>query len=136
MERHGKFLFLALVTAGLASVISLALSQVLGLVPCELCWYQRLLLYPQVLLLGVAIRKPHRTLPLIAFVLSLGGVGVSTYHSWVQLQSTAGDTCSLANPCSTVTLEIAGLSIPNLSLLTFLLLSGLLVFETWGLSRG
>ncbi len=42
------------VVAGVATAGSLYFSEVLGLVLCDLCWYQRILMYPLVVVLGVA----------------------------------------------------------------------------------
>lgn len=111
-----------------ASIATLVLSEVLGLAPCELCWYQRGLLYPQVFIVGAALLVPVFRLALLALPFSLAGIGVASYHSWLQLQPAPSDTCSISNPCSAVTLEVAGLSIPNLSLLTFVLVTGLLLY--------
>lgn len=123
-----------------ASLGTLVLSEILGLAPCELCWYQRGLLYPQVFIVGAALLVPVFRLALLALPLSLAGIGVASYHSWLQVQPTPSDTCSISNPCSTVTLEVAGLSIPNLSLATFLLVTGLLLYtfrdELSALPRG
>lgn len=131
MEQSRRFLLTAGVVAALASVGTLVLSEVLGLVPCELCWYQRLLLYPQIFIIGVAVLVPVFRLAILSIPLSVAGVGVATYHSWLQLQPSPSDTCSLSNPCSEVTFEVAGLSIPNLSLLTFLALVVLLAGAFW-----
>ncbi|MFB6132759.1 MAG: disulfide bond formation protein B [Halanaeroarchaeum sp.] len=127
MERHRWFLIAALVVATGATVSSLFLSMGLGLTPCELCWYQRGLLFPQVLVLGAAVYLQSSRVAAVSVPLSLGGAGVAAYHSWIQLGSGTSATCTVGNPCSTVTMRIAGLTIPNLSLLTFAILLGLLV---------
>lgn len=126
MNRSRRLLAATLVLTAGASIGTLVLSEVLGLAPCELCWYQRGLLYPQVFIVGAALLYPAVPLAGLAIPFSLAGVGVASYHSWLQLQPAPSATCSIANPCSAVTLEVAGLSIPNLSLLTFLLVLGLL----------
>lgn len=127
LSRSRQVLLLAWVFVTGASLGTLVLSKGLGLVPCELCWYQRGLLYPQILILGVSLLLPSFRVALLAIPFSSAGLGVASYHSWLQLQPSTGETCSISNPCSEVTLEVAGLSIPNLSLLTFLLTLGLLV---------
>lgn len=126
MTSARRLLVGALLVAGVGTLGSLFLSEGLGLRPCELCWYQRALLYPQLLVIGGALIRPRYYLPVLAFGMSLAGAGIAAYHSWLQLQPAPVETCSLANPCSAVSLEIAGLSIPNLSLVTFLALCGLL----------
>jgi disulfide bond formation protein DsbB len=105
--------------ATVATAGSLWFSLGLGLVPCELCWYQRILMYPLVVVLGVATaeRRPgvwRTTLPLSVF-----GGGIAAYHSILQMTT---DSCSFSGPCAIVQWQapVVGLSIPNLSLLGFL----------------
>lgn len=121
---------LALLTtiAAVGTAGSLYFSEVLGLVPCELCWIQRILLYPQVVILGVAAVERRRGVWLTALPFSLVGVAVSSYHSWLQLQPAA--TCSPDGGCSSILYSAAGglVTIPRLALLAFVLVSiGLLV---------
>ncbi|MFW6385282.1 MAG: disulfide bond formation protein B [Halodesulfurarchaeum sp.] len=127
MNRLRSVLLGAILVATVGALVSLALSEIMGLAPCELCWYQRLLLYPQILVIGAAASRLDVRYVFVALVMSLGGIVVAAYHSWLQLQSASTETCSLSNPCSTVAFEVAGLSIPNLSFLTFLALSVLLL---------
>ncbi|RJT00773.1 disulfide bond formation protein B [Halococcus sp. IIIV-5B] len=105
-----------------ATAGSLYFSLGLGLVPCELCWYQRILMYPLVLVLGVAALENRRRVFLTAFPLSILGTIVAAYHSWLQVSDTTG-TCSVGGGCSAVQYQIAGLSIPNLSLVAFVLIT-------------
>jgi disulfide bond formation protein DsbB len=101
-----------------ATAGSLYFSEGLGLVPCELCWFQRILLYPLVVVFGVALveRRPdvYRTvLPLSAL-----GTALAAYHSWLQIAT--GGRCGLGGGCAAVQLRVVGLTIPNLSLVAFL----------------
>jgi disulfide bond formation protein DsbB len=115
----GGVLVAIVATAG-----SLWFSLGLGLVPCELCWYQRILMYPLVVVLGVAALEDRAGAWLTALPLSVGGLAIATYHSYLQATSTA---CGLgAGECAVVQWRapLVGLSIPNLSLVAFLLLTG------------
>ncbi|EMA39792.1 disulfide bond formation protein B [Halococcus hamelinensis] len=105
-----------------ATAGSLYFSLGLGLVPCELCWYQRILMYPLVLVLGVAALENRRRVFLTALPLSALGTVVAAYHSWLQVSDTTG-TCSVGGGCSAVQYQVAGLSIPNLSLIAFVLIT-------------
>jgi disulfide bond formation protein DsbB len=109
-----------------ATAGSLYFSLGLGLVPCELCWYQRILMYPLVLVLGVAALENRRRVFLTALPLSALGTVVAAYHSWLQVSDTTG-TCSVGGGCSAVQYQVAGLSIPNLSLVAFVLITLVLV---------
>lgn len=112
--------------ATVATAGSLYFSLGLGLVPCELCWYQRILMYPLVLVLGVAAIENRRRVFLTALPLSALGTVVAAYHSWLQVSDTTG-TCSVGGGCSAIQYQVAGLSIPNLSLIAFVLITVILV---------
>lgn len=113
----GPLLAVGTLVAAVATTGSLYLSVGLGLVPCELCWYQRILMYPLVVVLGVALveRRPgvYRTV----LPLSTLGTALAAYHSWLQLS--AGARCSFGG-CAAVQLRVVGLTVPNLSLVAFL----------------
>jgi disulfide bond formation protein DsbB len=125
--------------AVVATAGSLFLSLALGLVPCELCWYQRITMYPLVVVFGVALweRRPgadrpgvsHRTVARIVAPLAGVGTVVAAYHSWLQITSTGG-TCTVGGGCAAVQLRVVGLSIPNLSLVAHLLV-GLAALALW-----
>jgi disulfide bond formation protein DsbB len=108
------------VVAAVATAGSLYLSLGLGLVPCELCWYQRVLMYPLVVVFGVAAAERRRRVYRVSLALSVPGAAVAAYHSWLQL-SPAG-SCTVGG-CGAVQLRVLGLTIPNLSLLAFLLVT-------------
>jgi disulfide bond formation protein DsbB len=72
LRRYG--LALAFATALLATSGSLYYSQIAGFSPCELCWFQRIFMYPLVVLLGLALIKKERVI--IDYALALAGVGL------------------------------------------------------------
>jgi len=109
-----------------ATAGSLYFSEVAGLVPCDLCWYQRVLMYPLVPILGVAAVEDRSAAWKTALPLSTLGVGVAAYHSWLQVQPS--DTCSVGGGCGGIDWQVAVFTIPRLSLLAFTLLTaGLLL---------
>ena len=63
---------------------SLYFSEVAHFVPCRLCWYQRIAMYPLVLLLGIATLRRDVGIRLYAIPLAAIGAAVSIYH--VQLE--------------------------------------------------
>jgi len=105
---------------------SLYFSEVLGLYPCELCWIQRIGMYPLGIILGVAAYEDRIGVWRTALPFSVGGSLVAAYHSVIQRTST---TCSIGGGCEGVQYELFGLlSIPNLALIAFVLISvGLVV---------
>ena len=73
--------FLALfATAG-----SLFLSEIAHFVPCKLCWYQRIAMYPQVLLLGIASLKSDFLVRKYILPLSVIGLVIAIYHYALQM---------------------------------------------------
>lgn len=112
----------ATLVATIATAGSLWFSLGLGLVPCELCWYQRILMYPLVVILGVATLERRPGVWRTVLPLALLGGGIAAYHSILQVTT---DSCSFGGSCAIVQWQspVVGLSIPNLSLLGFLLLT-------------
>lgn len=128
MGRDQSRLLLGSVTliAGIATAGSLWFSLGLGLVPCDLCWYQRVLMYPLVIVLGVAAIESQAAVWRTAIPFSVFGGVIAAYHSILQATST---TCSLNGPCTAVQWQapVLGFTIPNLSLLAFGLITGVLL---------
>lgn len=105
-----------------ATAGSLYLSEVLGLIPCELCWYQRILMYPLTVVIGVAALENRPGIYRTALPLSVLGTIIAAYHSWLQVSGSSG-TCSIGVGCAAVQYRVFGLTIPNLSLIAFVLIS-------------
>lgn len=105
---------------------SLYFSEVLGLVPCVLCWYQRILMYPLVILLGIATYRQDKKISTYVLPLSLVGLVISAYHILIQafpnLASEA--SCQAGIPCTVDSLHLFGfITIPMLAGAAFLLIS-------------
>lgn len=112
-------LLVAFITSVIASSGSLYLSNVMGLIPCHLCWYQRILMYPLVPILLEDLRYNHVHRKTILF--SVSGVAIALYHSTLQLTSTS---CSVGGGCASILLQVGGVfTIPNLSLIAFTIIS-------------
>ncbi|MDT3436129.1 disulfide bond formation protein B [Haloarcula sp. 1CSR25-25] len=124
-HRPRLLLTAATVVATVATAGSLYLSLGLGLTPCRLCWYQRILMYPMVVVLGVAAVENRPGVVRTALPLSVPGGAIAAYHSWLQVSQT---TCGLgAVSCTQIQYRVLGLTVPNLSLVAFLLATGLVV---------
>lgn len=82
---------------------SLYYSKVQGYVPCELCWYQRICIYPWSVILGIAAWRRDASIKLYAVPVLCIGVVISAYHSWIQwFPPTSGTSfCTLDAPCTT-----------------------------------
>nr|WP_226013183.1 disulfide bond formation protein B [Halomicrobium salinisoli] len=127
-----RLLAFGTVVAAVATAGSLYFSEVMGLVPCELCWYQRILMYPLVVVLGVSALEGRSGAYRTVLPLSVLGAGVASYHSWLQV-SGAASSCTIGG-CASVQYRLAGLTIPNLALIAFLLVSAA-VLAAWRLDR-
>jgi disulfide bond formation protein DsbB len=93
-------LWLAALVTGVATLGSLYYSEVVGFPPCELCWYQRIAMYPLPLLLGLAaVRRDPGVRP---YAMAVAGVGalISAYHTQLEWFPAQESMCSAALPCS------------------------------------
>lgn len=113
--------------AATATVGSLYFSLGVGLFPCELCWYQRILMYPLVVILGVAAYENRISVYRTVLPLAVLGGGIAAYHSYLQLSPAT--SCGFSGGCGSIQWQIkeVGLTIPNLSLIAFVLIILLLL---------
>ena len=130
----GYELWLAFAVAAIATGGSLFFSEVAHFVPCELCWYQRIAMYPlSITLLLAAIANDHRVARyLLPF--PIVGAGVAIYHLLVEnhvVEQTQACLISAPGGCATRWIEEFGyVTIPTLSLSAFVLLFAFLVLAT------
>lgn len=106
----------------LATIGSLYYSEVQTLVPCVLCWYQRILMYPLVVVLAVGILRRDQGLPVYALPFSLTGMGVALYHYLLQqgIIAEAIAPCQAGISCTTKRVEYLGfVTIPLLAFAAF-----------------
>lgn len=80
-----RAVLLSLVVAFTALVGSLTYSDVLGYEPCKLCWVQRIFMYPQVFIFGLALWKKDMSALLYGTVFSFIGGSIALYHYVTQL---------------------------------------------------
>jgi disulfide bond formation protein DsbB len=109
---------------------SLYLSEVAQFVPCKLCWYQRICMYPLAVLLFVAARKRSTEIARATLPLAWIGAAISTYHYLLErFPSMAGAaTCDPAAPCTIVWIwRFHYASIPGMALSGFLLIAVLIL---------
>jgi disulfide bond formation protein DsbB len=117
-----KPLFFSWITSLIATLGSLYFSEVLHYIPCTLCWYQRILMYPLTLLLGIAFYHGDRKVYQYVLPISFVGVFISAYHYSLQkipfLQKF--EMCTSGVPCSGEYINLLGfITIPFLALFAF-----------------
>lgn len=125
-KRAENILLLIWVQALLATTGSLFYSEVMGYVPCELCWYQRILMYPLVVIYGVALFKKDIKMGLAGLFLSGIGILVSTYHYLIQKVSAfqeLGGSCTGGVPCNSIYVNYFGfITIPFMAGVAFIVI--------------
>lgn len=108
----------------LATLASLFYSVIAGFAPCDLCWYQRIFMYPQVILLGLAWLKKDKNIIDYSLTLALIGGLVSLYHNYLGWAASA-DVCAVTSGISCLRLyvvELSYITIPLMSLSAFALI--------------
>lgn len=109
---------------------SLFLSEIKGFVPCTLCWYQRILMYPITLLMGVALwRNEKKIIPYI-IPMSVLGMGISLTHYLKQKIPTFDKIvqCEAGIPCNVEYINWFGfITIPFLSFAAFTIITVALI---------
>lgn len=124
-KKQENILLMIWTQALLATFGSLFYSEVMGYVPCELCWYQRILMYPLIIVYGIAILKKNTQIALPGLILSGVGIFVSAYHYSLQklpaLQETGGFCGDI--PCNLQYVNYFGfITIPFLAAVAFIVI--------------
>ena len=121
-------LFAFLLVLG-ATIGSLIYSEVIGIPACDLCWYQRALIYPQVIILGVALLKKNKEIFDYVLGLNVVGIIIGGYQYVMQMIGYSGP-CPVSggiNCFSKGVLEFGYITIPLMSLTVFVVV----IVLTW-----
>lgn len=122
-------LFACWLLAAASALGSLFFSQVMGLPPCELCWYQRLFMFPLVLVLGAGLFPFDAKAVKFALPLALAGLAAALYHNllYAGIIPESARPCAQGVSCAEKQLELFGfVTIPLLSLASFAGIAALL----------
>jgi disulfide bond formation protein DsbB len=130
----GYELWAAFIVAAIATGGSLFFSEIRHFPPCELCWYQRICMYPlSILTLLMAWHGDNRAARYL-LPLPVVGAGVSVYHLLIENDVIHEPTACFASApggCGVKWInEFGYITIPTLALTGFLLLIGFLVLAT------
>jgi disulfide bond formation protein DsbB len=103
---------------------SLYLSEVAKFPPCILCWYQRIAMYPLVVVLAVAALRKDRDVSWYVVPIAVIGAGITIYHYLIErFPDSVSFSCSADVPCSTVWVwKFHFLSIPAMAGIGFALI--------------
>ncbi|WP_342387313.1 disulfide oxidoreductase [Salinicoccus bachuensis] len=125
MANNKLYMQLIFLTALIATLGSLYFSEVRQYVPCEFCWYQRILMYPLVIISIIGfIRNDHGAKYYIRVMSGLG-ILIAAYHYALQKISFLGDNFAACTGASCTVQYINGfgfITIPFLSLIAFILI--------------
>ena len=129
MKHHWLILLGAWLIAVTATASALFIGEVMLMVPCQLCWYQRIFMFPLAIVLGMACFSDDRRGAVYALPLALGGTLMAAYHTLLVagLIPKSWIPCSAGVSCAAQKLDILnGIQIPWLSLIAFFSITVLL----------
>ena len=110
----------------IATLGSLYFSEIRGFEPCTLCWYQRILMYPIILISGVALFQKNARIALTTAIFAIIGGSISLYHYGIQkLQflSDSAPSCGSVSCTGQYINYLGFITIPFLALLAFAMIA-------------
>ncbi|MFC4618839.1 disulfide oxidoreductase [Camelliibacillus cellulosilyticus] len=126
-----KNLYFAWVVALVATLGSLYFSEIAHFIPCKLCWFQRICMYPLSVILGIACFRNDRRIAIYALPLTVVGAIFSIVHICEQKLHVFKGICTGGDvPCSGEYIHWLGfITIPMLALAAFILISLALIMD-------
>jgi disulfide bond formation protein DsbB len=115
-------IFTCWLIAASATLGSLFFSEVMGLKPCILCWYQRIFMYPLVVVFLVGLFQLDRSVFHYALPIAMIGWCFAVYHYLVYSGYIPENLqpCSKEVSCVEIDLELLGfITIPMMSILAY-----------------
>jgi disulfide bond formation protein DsbB len=123
-------LSIAWIIATVATMGSLYFSEIMGYLPCNLCWYQRILMYPLVIVLGIATARKDLKQTIYVLPITILGICISSYHYAIEKTNWfehTGNACGIV-PCDAEYINWLGfITIPFLAFTAFTLITVLCI---------
>ena len=122
--------YIVLVLALTATLGSLYFSEIMQLVPCILCWYQRICMYPLIAISALGIYTKDKNLPYYVLALSIPGLLIAIYHNllYYHILPESIAPCVSGVSCTTKLIEWFGfITIPLMSLVAFALITTFMI---------
>jgi len=120
---HRHVLTILFVEALFALIGSLIYSNIVGFPPCDLCWIQRIFIYPQVVIALIAMIKKDKSVVDYLFPMSIIGGLVALYQSFIQwgfAVASVAKCVSVGGECAKVYVDLFGyITIPFMSFTIF-----------------
>lgn len=137
-DRGWVFVFIGWLVASVSTLGALFLGEVMGYTPCVLCWYQRISMFPLVLILAAGLFPFDPRVVRYALPLALAGWLLAVFH-WAVASGIVPESatpCSQGVPCSVELISWFGfLTLPLLSVLAFSAIIALLVLTHFKASK-
>ncbi|MER8550807.1 disulfide bond formation protein B [Mesorhizobium sp. M0976] len=121
-DRSWPMLLAAFAVALAASLTVLFVGEVMGQVPCNLCWFQRAFMFPLAIILAIASYRSDAGAWVYATPLAVGGWLVAGFHTllYAGIIPEAIEPCGVGPSCSSADMTIlGGWPLPALSVLAF-----------------
>ncbi|WP_343783316.1 disulfide oxidoreductase [Alkalibacillus silvisoli] len=131
MMRQSLFLYAAWIVSIIATIGSLYFSEVEEFIPCEMCWYQRIAMYPLVVILGIATFRSDFGARVYALPFSIiGAITAALHYAEQKIPGFGGvSPCASGVPCSAEYINWFGfITIPFLALVAFVIITICLLF--------
>ena len=122
--------FICWLVASVSTLGSLFFSEIMELAPCALCWYQRIFMFPLVIILLIGLFHFDKNIIKYALPLAIIGWGFAFYHYLLYsgIIPESVQPCSQGVSCTETYLDLFGfLTIPMLSLISFSIIIGFLL---------
>lgn len=117
-----NLIIIAMIQVVVATLGSLFFSEIIHFIPCVLCWYQRICMYPLVVILAVGIYEKNKNIHKYVLPLSITGMVVAFYHNllYYNMIPESAYSCQAGISCTTKYIEWLGfITIPLLSFIAF-----------------
>jgi disulfide bond formation protein DsbB len=113
-------LLFSFIVALVATCGSLFFSNVAGYTPCELCWFQRIFMYPGLILFGIALYKKDSNI--VDYMLSLTVIGalISLYQLYAMYVASFAVSCGLTACTQIHVIAFGYITIPAMAFTAFL----------------
>ena len=138
-ERNGLWLLFAWMIAVAATLTALFIGEIVGQTPCNLCWFQRIFMFPLAIILGIAAFRSDSSIKFYALPLVGLGAAIAFFHTLIYfgLIEEAIIPCTRAGPsCAGEAMTILGsVPLPLASLIASAAIGGLLFLCRPGVYR-
>lgn len=124
--------FLCFLIASIATLGSLFFSEVMEFIPCTMCWYQRIFMYPLLIVFLINLLYPDNSVFKYTFPIVVVGLFFAIYHNLLMfgIIPESAVPCASGIPCSTEYIKWFGfITIPFLSLIAYLMLFLIMFFK-------